>query len=69
LRLARVERNLKVEGVDHVKHVALHNHAPDIVAIDLFVVPTFGFGLLYAFVIVSGSTLQQIPRPNGLHVK
>ncbi|MDI1343701.1 MAG: integrase core domain-containing protein [Pseudolabrys sp.] len=28
------------------------NHAPDIVAIDLFVVPTIGFSLLYAFVIV-----------------
>jgi len=30
----------------------LHNHAPDIAATDLFVVPTAGFGLLYAFVIV-----------------
>ena len=30
----------------------LHNHAPDIAAMDLFVVPTIGFGLLYAFVIV-----------------
>src|SRR3979411_449928 len=30
----------------------LHNHAPDIVAMDLFVVPTIGFDLLYAFVIV-----------------
>ena len=30
----------------------LHNHAPDIAAMDLFVVPTFGFDLLYAFVIV-----------------
>jgi transposase InsO family protein len=30
----------------------LHNHAPDIAAIDLFVVPTIGFDLLYAFVIV-----------------
>src|SRR6266446_1761922 len=30
----------------------LHNHAPDIVAMDLFVVPTIGFALLYAFVIV-----------------
>jgi transposase InsO family protein len=29
-----------------------HNHAPDIVAKDLFVVPTIGFGPLYAFVIV-----------------
>jgi transposase InsO family protein len=30
----------------------LHNHAPDIAAMDLFVVPTTGFRLLYAFVIV-----------------
>src|SRR5258708_733824 len=30
----------------------LHNHAPDIAAMDLFVVPTTGFKLLYAFVIV-----------------
>jgi hypothetical protein len=30
----------------------LHNHAPDIAAMDLFVVPTIGFELLYAFVIV-----------------
>src|ERR1700686_2437057 len=30
----------------------LRNHAPDIAAMDLFVVPTIGFSLLYAFVIV-----------------
>src|SRR5471030_3093331 len=30
----------------------LRNHAPDIAAMDLFIVPTIGFGLLYAFVIV-----------------
>src|SRR5436189_1870406 len=30
----------------------LRNHAPDIAAIDLFVVPTIGFDLLYAFIIV-----------------
>src|SRR5580692_2990011 len=30
----------------------LHNHAPDIAAMNLFVVPTIGFDLLYAFVIV-----------------
>src|SRR5476651_2475233 len=30
----------------------LCNHAPDIAAMDLFVVHTIGFGLLYAFVIV-----------------
>src|SRR6201981_1885642 len=30
----------------------LYNHAPDIAAMDFFVVPTIGFDLLYAFVIV-----------------
>src|SRR5215213_3115127 len=30
----------------------LRNHAPEIAAMDLFVVPTIGFNLLYAFVIV-----------------
>ncbi len=30
----------------------LGNHAPDIAAMDLFVVPTIGFDLLYALVIV-----------------
>ena len=30
----------------------LHNHAPHIAAMDLFVVPTIGFNLLYVFVIV-----------------
>ena len=30
----------------------LRNHAPEIAAIDLFVVPTIGFDLLYGFVIV-----------------
>src|SRR6185503_3199180 len=30
----------------------LHNHAPDIAAMDFFVVPTIGFKLLYAFVVV-----------------
>ncbi|WFU79266.1 integrase core domain-containing protein [Bradyrhizobium sp. CIAT3101] len=30
----------------------LHNHAPDVAAMDLFVVPTVSFDLLYAFVIV-----------------
>ena len=33
-------------------HTFLRNHAPDIAAMDLFVVPTISFGLLYAFVIV-----------------
>jgi hypothetical protein len=52
----------------------LRNHAPDIAAIDLFVVPTIGFDLLYALVIVrldrrqlAGSTLHSIQRRNGLH--
>src|ERR1700730_454776 len=30
----------------------LRNHAPDVAAMDLFVVPTIGFKLLYGFVIV-----------------
>jgi hypothetical protein len=30
----------------------LRNHAPDIAAMDLFIVPTIGFKLLYAFVVV-----------------
>src|SRR5260221_5416022 len=30
----------------------LRNHAPDVAAMDLFVVPTIGFELLYAFIIV-----------------
>ncbi len=34
------------------KYMVLRNHAPDIAAMDLFVVPTIGFSLLYAFVIV-----------------
>ena len=37
----------------------LHNHAPDIAAMDLFVVPTIGFNLLYAFVII------RLDRPSG----
>jgi transposase InsO family protein len=32
--------------------VFLRNHAPDIAAMDLFVAPTVGFDLLYAFIIV-----------------
>jgi transposase InsO family protein len=30
----------------------LRNHAPEVAAMDLFVVPTIGFNLLYAFIIV-----------------
>ena len=37
----------------------LRNHAPDIAAMDLFVVPTIGFGLLYAFVI------ERLNKPDG----
>jgi transposase InsO family protein len=33
-------------------HTFLRNHAPDIAAMDLFVVPTIGFNLLYALVII-----------------
>ena len=53
----------------------LRNHA-DIAAMDLFVVPTIGFDLLYALVMSdstaetsSGSTSQQIRRQNGLQVR
>ena len=34
----------------------LRNHAPDIAAMDLFVVPTIGFDLLYALVIVTAGS-------------
>jgi transposase InsO family protein len=33
-------------------HTFVRNHAPDIAAMDLFVAPTIGFDLLYAFIIV-----------------
>ncbi len=33
-------------------HTFLRNHSPDIAAMDLFVVPTIGFSLLYALVII-----------------
>ena len=53
----------------------LHNHAPDIAAMDLFVVPTIGFDLLYALIIVRldrgtsrGSTSQPTRQRSGLHV-
>jgi hypothetical protein len=54
----------------------LRNHAPDIAVMDLFVVTTIGFDLLYAFVIVRidrrdlvWTTSQRIRRQNGLHVR
>ncbi len=51
----------------------LSNHAPDIAAMDLFVVPTIGFAcsmlsLLFGWTVEtwSGSTSQQTRRQNGL---
>jgi hypothetical protein len=38
--------------IDQISRTFLRAHAPDIAAMDLFVVPTVGFALLYAFVIV-----------------
>jgi hypothetical protein len=55
--------------------IFLQNHAPDIAAMDLFVVPTIGFDLLYAPSSSSGSTVESSSgstshrRPNELHVK
>ena len=42
----------------------LRNHAPDIAAMDLFVIPTIGFDLLYAFVqtLVPGPCAHAAPR-------
>jgi hypothetical protein len=52
----------------------LRNHLPEVAAMDLFVVPTIGFDLLYAFIVVrldrrdsSGLMLQQIQQQNGSH--
>ena len=52
----------------------LRNHAPDIVAMDLFIVPTIGFDLLYVLVIIrlerlSGSTSHHMRPRNGLHAR
>ncbi len=44
----------------------LHSHAPDVAAMDLFVVPTIGIDLLYAFVIVR---LDRRPRLDQRHDK
>ena len=45
----------------------LRNHAPDIAAMDLFVVPTIGFDLLYAFVIVRlGRSPNWPPEADGV---
>jgi hypothetical protein len=50
----------------------LRNYAPDIAAIELFVVPTISFGLLYGLVIVGwrvvgsyASTSRPIRPPSG----
>jgi hypothetical protein len=54
----------------------LRNHAPEIAAMDLFIVPTVGFDLLYALVIVRldreisfGLTSQPTRQRSGLHVR
>ena len=54
----------------------LRNHAPDVAAMDLFVVPTIGFRLLYAFVIVRLDHRDLVwinvttnPTADGLRVK
>ena len=40
----------------------LRNHAPEIAAMDLFVVPTLAFNLLYGFIIV------QLDRRELVHI-
>ncbi len=52
--------------------VTRRNHADRIAAMDLFVVPTISFRLLYGLLIMGhgrrqllGSELPRIPRPNG----
>jgi hypothetical protein len=54
----------------------LRNHAPDIAAMDLFVVPTIGLSCYMASSssgliaeILSGSASQPIRRQSGLHVR
>ena len=56
--------------------IFLRNHAPEIAVMDLFVAPTIGFDLLYAFIIVrlarrdsSGSTSHLIRPRTGLHAR
>jgi hypothetical protein len=54
-------------------HTFLRNHAPDIAAMDLFLVPTIGFDLLsssssdWTAQTSSGSMSQDIRRQNGSH--
>jgi hypothetical protein len=44
---------VKLQGTPNQRwRTFLHNHVAEIAAIDLFVVPTIGFELLYAFVVV-----------------
>jgi hypothetical protein len=43
---------IKSGAVNHRRQAFLHNHAPHILAMDLFVVPTIGFISLYVLVIV-----------------
>src|ERR1700732_220651 len=43
----------------------LPNHAPDIAAMDLFVVPTIGFDLLYALIIVRSMVKRRGPPSQG----
>ena len=52
----------------------LRNHAPDIAAMDLLIVPTIGFDLLYALVIIRLQRrelvwINVIRRRNGLRAK
>jgi hypothetical protein len=54
----------------------LRNHAQDIAAMDLFVVPTIGFDLLHGYIIVRldrrepyGSASQHIRPQNGLRAR
>jgi hypothetical protein len=45
----------------------LRNHAPDIAAMDLFVAPTIGFDLLYAFIIVGLAVGAEPPARQSAH--
>jgi hypothetical protein len=47
----------------------LRNHAPDIAAMDLFVVPNIGFILLYGFVIVRIDRRDPTRRRSGSHAR
>jgi hypothetical protein len=47
----------------------LRNHSPDIAAMDLFVAPTIGFRLLYAFIIVRLARLHARSRRHSLGMR